>query len=506
MTARQAFLGSAAALLGASALWVAAPAMAEMRPSLAFSGVTGLIDMPSGDAQNDGALSITKSWFGPIGRTTLSFQITPRLSGSFRYASTGNYNVVVPSPLATLYDRNFDLRYQLVKEGQYLPAITVGLQDVIGNGRMAGEYVAATKTFGDRVKVTAGLGWGRYGSYGSFGAPFGPRPVVDFGLGGTPRLGQWFKGNVAPFAGIEWQVTNGIGFKAEYSSDIYAVEAGSYQTFDRKSPFNFGVEYQANDRLRLGLYSLYGTEIGISAQIVLDPKRSPFGGQTGPGPIPVVNRTGAKGWSTDWVTDAGSTPALRDKVQKVLAADGIVIESIALSADRVQLRIRNTRLDNAPQAIGRSARALAALLPPSVEIFEIVPVVEGMTLAKVVVRRSDLENLEFAPGQDSAMRRRAGIVAVSGAQPDGALMGKGLYPKFTWNLAPYLRSSLFDPVNPLRVDFGARVGARYDIAPGLVLSGSVTKKLVGHVDNKGCPSITVDIQLTLTTPEGATGR
>ena len=33
---------------------------------------------------------------------------------------------------------------------------------------------------------------------------------------------------------------------------------------------------------------------------------------------------------------------------------------------------------------------------------------------------------------------------------------------------------------------------------------AVTKKLVGHVDNKACPSIKVDIQLTLTTPESAT--
>jgi hypothetical protein len=32
----------------------------------------------------------------------------------------------------------------------------------------------------------------------------------------------------------------------------------------------------------------------------------------------------------------------------------------------------------------------------------------------------------------------------------------------------------------------------------------ITKKLVGHVDNKDCPSIKVDIQLTLTTPEAAT--
>ncbi|HEV3167325.1 MAG TPA: hypothetical protein VGZ22_25170, partial [Isosphaeraceae bacterium] len=33
----------------------------------------------------------------------------------------------------------------------------------------------------------------------------------------------------------------------------------------------------------------------------------------------------------------------------------------------------------------------------------------------------------------------------------------------------------------------------------------ITKKLVGHVDNSSCPAITVDIQLTLTTPASATG-
>lgn len=34
---------------------------------------------------------------------------------------------------------------------------------------------------------------------------------------------------------------------------------------------------------------------------------------------------------------------------------------------------------------------------------------------------------------------------------------------------------------------------------------TITKQLVGHVDNSSCPLITVDIQLTLTTPAGAAG-
>ena len=33
----------------------------------------------------------------------------------------------------------------------------------------------------------------------------------------------------------------------------------------------------------------------------------------------------------------------------------------------------------------------------------------------------------------------------------------------------------------------------------------ITKQIVGHVDNSSYPQITVDIQLTLTTPANATG-
>lgn len=60
------------------------PASAQQSPSLNLYGATGLIDMPSAESQPDGALTMTTDRFGPIGRTTLSFQITPRLSGSFR--------------------------------------------------------------------------------------------------------------------------------------------------------------------------------------------------------------------------------------------------------------------------------------------------------------------------------------------------------------------------------------------------------------------------------------
>ena len=460
---------------------LAAPAAAEMRPTLSFGGASGLIDMPSGESQSDGVLSITSAHFGPISRTTLSFQISPRLSGSFRYSGTRDWNRVVPFPLETYYDRSFDLRYQLLEEGTYVPGVVIGLQDIIGTGQMSGEYIAATKTFGDKLKVTAGLGWGRFGSYKPIGS-VGTRPDFDYGLGGTVRTGQWFKGDVAPFAGLEYKISDKLGFKAEYSSDDYVTEAGERQTFERKSPFNFGLEYQVNGVLRVGAYYMYGSEFGLSAQFALDPYRSPTGGPTYGGPRPLKDRAPGADWSAEWVSDQGRQTNLRDAIARDLRADGMTLESITFAASAVELRIRTPQRENGPQMLGRAARVLAAQLPASVETFRIVPVWNGVPLSQVVMQRSDLEELDHAPNQDALMRSRTEILAISGGTPDGALMGEGLYPRFGWGLSPYFRTSLFDPDNPLRADFGLRLSARYDIAPGLVLSGAISKKVFGNLD------------------------
>ena len=454
------------------------------RPTLNFYGVTGLIDMPSGESARDGNVSIGFSKFGGIGRYTLSFQFTPRLSGSFRYAGIDDCTCF---GFETYYDRSFDLRYKVLNEGRYLPAVTIGLQDFIGTGVSAAEYVVATKSLGPKVKVTAGIGWGRLGSYNSIGSPFGKRPRNKAGdEGGTPNYDVWFRGPAAPFAGIEWQVNDRLGLKLEYSSDIYKLEDEKEGVLDRRSPFNFGLEYQATPGMRIGAYYLYGSEIGLNAQFVLDPnKRTRNRGIQGPAPLPVAvrpSRTSApEAWSQDWALSTDRATALRPLLERALALDGMSLESMALSGDRVQIRVRNKKYDSEAQAIGHVARLLTQTMPASVEVFEIVPVVDGLPTSKITLRRRDVEELELAPNGSAALFARADV-SDPGPRPDGLVFFEGAYPKFTWSLGPYSRLSLFDPRQPVRIDIGARLSAKYEIAPGLVLSGSLTKKLIGNLD------------------------
>lgn len=458
---------------------------AEMPPTLNFSGVPGVIDMPSGETMPDGAFSISASRFGPISRGTISFQITPWMSGSFRLQNTGDWDKMYPGDRYSSYnDRSFDLRFRLLEESQYLPSVTLGLQDFIGTSLNSAEYLAATKTFGDRFKVTAGIGWGRLGSYKPFGAPFGERPdtFVSGDLGGKPHSGAWFKGDAAAFGGIEYKLDDKWTLKAEYSSDNYPIEAGDRQTFERKSPYNFGVEYKWGDHIRVGAYSMYGEEVGFSFHMVMDPKNRPGTiGIMGSGPIPIGHRPsrGAdpEAYDKGWVTQADANALLRKNLTRYLEKDGIKIEDFAYTADRAQIRINNSKIDAASQAVGRTARALSQVMPASVEIFEIVPVVKGLPASKVTMRRSDLEKLEYQPNSGARLREGVSISDAGRMIPGGLGPDPELYPKFTWGVLPAYRVSA-----PTRGDIGIRATASYDFAPGWVASGTIYQRLADNFD------------------------
>ncbi|MEL6690271.1 MAG: YjbH domain-containing protein, partial [Pseudomonadota bacterium] len=155
---------------------VASEAPPSLRAATNFYGMPGLIDMPAAHALPDGELQATVSTFAGISRATLTFQITPKLTGAFRYNRFADINL---DGFVDYYDRAFDLHYQVLSEDLdgWQPALAVGLRDFVGTGIEAGEYIVASKTFAlpnqGKLRASAGLGWGRLGSYGDIGAPFG---------------------------------------------------------------------------------------------------------------------------------------------------------------------------------------------------------------------------------------------------------------------------------------------------------------------------------------------
>lgn len=468
-------------------------------PSLNFYGSPGLMDMPTAEMLPDGQFTTGLSYFGGNGRVALTFQGTPWLSASFRYAGIKNLNLY---GFSTYYDRAFDVRLRLLKEGRYRPGVTMGLQDFAGTGFYSGEYFVATKGFDTprwgpgrlpgRLKLTAGLGWGRLGSYNSLGST-GKRPTfVGGSTGGQLSYNQWFRGPYALFGGLEWTPNERWGFKLEYSSDDYVTETRTSKVFRKKSPFNFGVEYQATPRTRIGGYFMYGSEIGLTLQTQLNPRYPPVPLAV-PAPHPVRQRpdpqSAPAAWGTAWATRPDAATDLRDRLAPLLKQDGLILETLSVTAESAELRFRNTRYGSMANAIGRAARALAAVAPTSVETFRLVPVAEDMALSETVIRRSDLEALEFNGMSAGALLSATGF-ADAGPLPAGAARARDLYPDFGWYVVPYTAPAYFDPSKPLRMDVGLDLAGVWRPAPGWMVAGTLRQRIAGNVKG-GRPSNSV---------------
>jgi len=444
-------------------------------------GTPGLVDMPSAHSAPDAEITSTLSYAKGAIRTTLAFQITPRLSGSFRYSGIEGIG-----SKGTLWDRSFDLRYRLVDEGKYRPALAVGLQDFIGTGVYSGEYLVASKTLTPALTVTGGIGWGRYGSHNGFANPLGglsssfnTRTTNFTRTGGVIESAKWFRGDAAFFGGIAWQATPKLTLKAEYSSDAYVQEVNS-GALTRSSPYNFGLDYQITKGIHLNASYLYGTEFGLGVTFKLNPKEPAINGGQGKAPQPVRVRVPDSIADLGWTSIPNAQKNLRKATQELLAKEGLGLEAMSVTSSTATLRLRNTRYLASAEAIGRTARILSRVLPDSIETFNIIPIARGIPLSQITLKRSDLEVLEH-DGNGAALSYAAAKISDAAGTSKGLVFREDLYPKFTWGIGPYIRSSYFDPDSPIRVEVGIKANASYTIAPGLVLSGSVRKRAAGNI-------------------------
>jgi hypothetical protein len=433
-------------------------------------GQPGLIDMPSAYVYPDGEIVLTTSHFVNNTRNTFAFQIAPRLMGTFEYSLLYD---LLPGANSTkifdyIFDRSFSLRYQVAREGLYIPAISVGLNDFLGTGIYSGEYVVATKQFSQALTATAGIGWGRLGSNGSFDNPlsflgnsFDERGERTGAQGGIVEYGRWFTGPAAAFAGLAYAPNDRWTVLAEYSSDAYERESPS--AFTRNSPFNFGLRYKLTDNVTFGAQYLYGSEIGVQASFATNPLNPPRSATRETAP-PLVGR--------------GTLPGSRGQTDVALAREGVTLVGLTITGDTARVEIENDRYMASAQALGRTARTLSNSLPSNVTTFEIVLIEAGLPVTTSRITRQTLEAQEFAlDGAWGAQTQTRITDSGPGRSPT-----PGLYPRQGFSIDPYLQPSLFDPDSPVRADVGLDLTGFYQLTPGLTFQGSIRQRILGNLD------------------------
>lgn len=449
-------------------------------------GLPGGVDTPTAEAFADGTLGGTVSVTDRFRRNNLIFQLHPRITTALRYSRVegiDDHNNLG----GHIWDRSFDVRVQVLDESGWQPALAIGLQDFLGTGVYSGEYLVATKTLTPRLRGSVGLGWGTLAGK--------PREIDTADLGGKPNVDQWFRGSPRLFGSISWQATDKLRLVAEYSNDKYLARyrfpSGAVLDLPQgdkevSSKVNLGAYYTFDQGYQLGLYTIGGNTVGAQFSFALNPRNAPYPSGLEKAPAPVRPRPAQsvdpEGWAGHWAQDPTAQPAIQKALGDALSAEGQQLQAMALSANRAEVRINNTRYIEQAEAIGRTARLMSRALPPSVETFVITSTNEGMATSSITLRRSDIERLE---NTEAGQIASAALLSDANPRPGDLVASEGISPRFRWRLGPYLDLGVFDPQDPLRYEIGAELKASYELMPGLILSGTVRQRALGSMEQRG---------------------
>lgn len=567
-------------LLAGVAICTLGRAYGQEAPStpLNLFGSPGMVDMPSARMAPDGQLTISTSFTHNTQHYNLGFQALPWLETTFRYSGLQHFDPLFP----VYYDRSFAAKIRLWQESDWLPAVAVGINDAVGTGIYAGEFVAASKQVGP-LDFTLGMGWGRMGTADTIYNPL--RQLSSkfarergYDTPGAANLTTLFHGpNAGIFGGVNWQTPlTGLTLSAEYSSDAYVVEA-QRNTFVPHSQINYGATYELQDGVFVSLNWLYGTSIGGNFSFALNPIHDPFKQRIGPALPPVAVRSEEEQrlalerlnkrrvsdaradqkklvdalWSLPLAIDGvamkgrtltislgsgdpqlacaavqrvaldthldmtgimvtrghasarcavnqpllqnangaddaetphlmlatdvtGAKPALTQaqailRMRKNLATQKISVEALAISHGQLVLHYANFVYFHERDALDRITRVLMQDAPPDVEVFHLIPTINGVAQREFDILRAPLERSYEQTGDlDILAEPNSNKPGPTSTPVLNAELSK-LYPNFGYSIFPQFRQQLFDPSNPLAVQFLAGASAQVEITKGLTL-------------------------------------
>jgi Exopolysaccharide biosynthesis protein YbjH len=349
-----------------AAILLAAPAQAQDNsdPGNLF-GSRGLMGTPSARMAPDGELSVGASFLENNQHYNLGFEVLPWLDATLRYSGLQHFQPEFP----VYYDRAFGFKARLWDESDVVPAVAIGVDDVIGTGVYNGEYLVASKRFGD-IDTSLGMGWGRYAGSALIRNPialvlpsFNNRPIF-FGQAGQGDFSEFFHGrNVGIFGGAAWHTPiDGLTLLIEYDSDTYAQEQ-AFGNFSPRSQVNYGLTYDFSSQTEVGLDWLYGKTLGGSFSLRLDSVHPQFPQKIEAPPPPVAVRTDEQRQKAlaalEGLHDPRSQQQARTFQSRNVDRNGFVDALWRLNDDYTDIQVRQDTLDLTVIGPISSARCMA---------------------------------------------------------------------------------------------------------------------------------------------------
>jgi hypothetical protein len=480
-----------------------------------FGGV-GLIKIPTARMAADGELRATISREEVADIYNVSYQATPWLESTFRYSIFNPRGYSYSSD--ELRDRSYEAKALLMRESVRMPQVAVGVRDILGTGVWEGEYAVASKELGP-FDVSFGMGWGRLASRNPVENPLN---ILDQGFerrpggresggafGGESRSKSYFRGSAAWFGGARYQSTRWpVQFTVEYNSDDYAREV-AFNTIEKPSPWNFGIEWQLQSKLTIAASWLYGSSLGLRFSSSLDTKSTP-------------KQKKSKG-----IYSSAEPRSLSGAPENLNLSSWY--DRLLYDAERSGLRLNKAAIDNetaeATLEIENVGYALTADAVHKVLSLSEVHLPRRIKSVEVALREQDLRapTVRYRRQQPQRNRQRSiaaptrkiypssnGTIEVlpSSQIESPSNQTSYQYPFISFGADLSTRMQLMDPDAPLAKQLYAKLSARVSIAPHINLWGVYGQDIYNdfttdRVSNSRIQKVRSDVNYYLT--EGESG-
>jgi membrane-associated phospholipid phosphatase len=302
----------------------------------ALNGQSGYINMPSAGVEADSTFSTGYSYGSPYGAFWVTSTILPAVQITGRYVSISGTpqfsNIKDPywSNYGRYKDKVIDGKLNVLTEGAWRPAVSIGATDLQGTGLFKGRYIVATKNFGQQRNIEASVGYGSRRPEGMF-------------------------------AGMRWYSLGAPGWAvvAEYDSNNYALdfEAAATGAARRRKGVAAGVEYRwgwlgaqiarNRDQFTANAYISIPFAEREFVPKVFEP--APFNPKNAPA------RVSAAEWQKHDSYGA-------ELVQALVKQDFKNVR-VELDGTALKLTLTNNRISNMGRAVGRAARTALAFAP-----------------------------------------------------------------------------------------------------------------------------------------------
>ena len=455
----------------------------EFRTTQSDFGGVGLMQMPTGRMAKEGDFSFSLNQNQEYQFYSVSLQLMPWLESTIRYTQVEDvlYSSSESFSGDTKYtDKGIDLKIRLLEEDLWLPEVSMGLRDIGGTGLFDGEFIAATKRFGN-FDFTLGLGWGYLGTQDNISSPFCSfstsycnRVTGYSDNGGSIDYSRWFTGTASVFGGVEYQTPyQPLRLKLEYDANDYSddfpvTKSGIDMT--QENPWNVGAVYALGKSADIRLSYERGTTLtfGFSLSTNFNTMQSPIFDDPIP---PLGNQQATTLDKVDWTElDNELRKIAGYKAEKVYAEEN---NSVSIIASQSKYRDREV-------AAERAAAVLSNHLPTDISAYKITETKKNIPVKSTLISSSDYRKIATADYFNPTIKD-----ALLELPPEYQNQNDPIYDTFdplNIGFSPNFTQSIGSPESFYIYTFKVIGGASYWLNNNLEVSSSVALNLIDNLD------------------------